>query len=648
MKIATILDMIDLGSMALPEFQRGYVWNRDQVRGLMQSLYRRYPIGSLLVWVTRSEGAASRGDQAPAPGVVKLLLDGQQRITTLYGIIRGRPPRFFDGNAQAFTGLYFHLEDETFEFYMPSKMKGNPLWINVTELMQNGVGEFISQLYALPELAPNMKTYIQRLTAIEGIKDVDLHVEEVTGEDKTIDVVVDIFNRVNSGGTKLSQGDLALAKICAGWPEARQAMKEVLSVWEKAGFHFNLDWLLRNITTILTGEAFFSALKDVDAQQFQKGLAMARDACNYLLNVISGRLGLDHDRVLGGRYAFPVMARYLVLRGGKLKDARERDRLLYWYVHSFLWGRFAGSTETVLNQDLKVLEPVEGALDRLIEQLRLSRGSLIIRPEDFAGWSLGARFYPMLYLLTRVCGARDWGSGVPLSANLLGKLNALQVHHIFPKALLYDYGYQKAEVNAIANLCFLTQGANLAISDNRPEVYLEEVERRFPGALASQWVPLERELWRVENYRDFLAERRRLLAVAANRFLDELLNGSAAAPVAVNYSTVLNPTTAPVPVEDDEIRALIEWVKLNGLPKPELDFEVCSPTGEVLTIVDLAWPAGVQEGYSQPVALVLQEDKDQNKILNQAGYRYFTSVKDLRAYLETMVGISTDHETSVV
>ncbi|MBC7324416.1 MAG: DUF262 domain-containing protein, partial [Moorella sp. (in: Bacteria)] len=218
----------------------------------------------------------------------KLLLDGQQRITTLYGIIRGRPPRFFDGNAQAFTGLYFHLEDETFEFYMPSKMKGNPLWINVTELMQNGVGEFISQLYALPELAPNMKTYIQRLTAIEGIKDVDLHVEEVTGEDKTIDVVVDIFNRVNSGGTKLSQGDLALAKICAAWPEARQAMKEVLAGWEKAGFHFNLDWLLRNITTILTGEAFFSALKDVDAQQFQKGLAMARDACNYLLNVISG------------------------------------------------------------------------------------------------------------------------------------------------------------------------------------------------------------------------------------------------------------------------------------------------------------------------------------------------------------------------
>lgn len=647
MKIATILDQIDLGSMALPEFQRGYVWNRDQVRSLMQSLYRRYPIGSLLVWLTKSESAVSRGDNSLAPGVVKLLLDGQQRITSLYGIIRGQPPKFFDGNAQAFTGLYFHLEDEVFEFYMPSKMKDNPLWINVTELMQAGVGKFIGRLFTIPELAPRIDTYIQRLTSIEGVKEIDLHVEEVTGEDKTVDVVVDIFNRVNSGGTKLSKGDLALAKVCADWPEARQAMKRALAKWDQAGFYFNLDWLLRNITTILTGEALFSALKDVDATQFRDGLAKAQSTCNYLLNVISGRLGLDHDRVLGGRYAFPVMTRYLALKGGKLAGARERDRLLYWYVHSFLWGRFAGSTESVLNQDLGVLEPAEGSLDRLIEQLRLSRGSLEIRPEDFAGWSLGARFYPMLYLLTRVCGALDWGSGVPLSANMLGRLNALQVHHIFPKALLYDYGYHKPEVNAIANFCFLTQEANLAISSGKPEVYLKEVEAKYPGALASQWVPTDPDLWKPENYRSFLAERRSLLAAAANHFLGELLNGSARAPVTVDYPTDLAFSAPLLPAADERIQVLLEWVRSNGLPKPELDFEVCNNAGEALTVVDLAWPAGVQEGYSQPVALVLQEDQHQNTILNQAGYRFFTSVEALQAYLETLVGPSGNPEVSV-
>ena len=71
MKISTILDQIDLGSIALPEFQRGYVWNRDQVRGLMDSLYRKHPVGSLLVWVTRTESADSRGDSPLPPGSVK-------------------------------------------------------------------------------------------------------------------------------------------------------------------------------------------------------------------------------------------------------------------------------------------------------------------------------------------------------------------------------------------------------------------------------------------------------------------------------------------------------------------------------------------------------------------------------------------------
>src|SRR3989337_2305391 len=123
MQIRIILGQIDLGAVALPEFQRGYVWNRDQVRGLMDSLYRKHPVGSLLVWVTKTENAIARGDGTLSPGSVKLLLDGQQRITSLYGIIRGGPPQFFDGNEQAFTGLHFHLDDEAFEFYASMKMK---------------------------------------------------------------------------------------------------------------------------------------------------------------------------------------------------------------------------------------------------------------------------------------------------------------------------------------------------------------------------------------------------------------------------------------------------------------------------------------------------------------------------------------------
>nr|MBD2365396.1 DUF262 domain-containing protein [Anabaena minutissima FACHB-250] len=378
MNITTILDQIDLGSIALPEFQRGYVWNRDQVRGLMSSLYRKHPIGSLLVWETKTEQATkhNRGDVKLVAATVKLLLDGQQRVTSLYGIIRGKPPKFFDGNAQAFTGLYFNLEEEIFEFYAPLKMKDNPLWVNVTELMQQGVGFFIQNLLKIPELVAGLTTYINRLNKLEGIKNINLHIEEVSGEDKTVDVVVEIFNTVNSSGTKLSKGDLALAKICAQWPDARNELKTRLAKWSKAGFDFRLEWLLRCINAVTTGEAMFSALKDVDTATFQNGLYKAEKAIDTLLNLISGRLGLDHNRVLGAVYAFPVMVRYLVERDGHLKDHQERDKLLYWYVHTLLWGRYAGSTESVLTQDLHILESPDSPLDQLIANLRQNRGDL--------------------------------------------------------------------------------------------------------------------------------------------------------------------------------------------------------------------------------------------------------------------------------
>lgn len=637
MKIGTILDQIDLGAIALPEFQRGYVWNRDQVRGLMQSLYRKHPVGSLLVWVTKTESANTRGDGQLAPGTVKLLLDGQQRISSLYGIIRGRTPQFFDGNAQSFTGLYFNLDEETFEFYAPLKMRDNPLWINVTEVMQIGAGEAIQRLVTVPELQSNLPGFINRLNAIDSIKNIDLHMEEVTGEDKTVDVVVDIFNRVNSGGTKLSKGDLALAKICAEWPDARAEMKARLDKWKNAGFFFKLEWLLRCINTVTTGEALFSALKDVDTQTFRKSLEQTEKFVDSLLNLTASRLGLDHDRVLGSRYSFPLLARYLLLRGGQVSDHTERDKLLYWYVHTFLWGRYAGSTESVLNQDLRQIEDLDGALDRLIRQLRQNRGDLRLNANDFVGWSQGARFYPLLYMLTRVCRAKDWQSGIELSSHLLGAMSRLELHHIFPKALLYKHGYERPDVNALANFTFLTKETNLHVSDRDPAEYLDEFAASQPGVIESHWMPMDRNLWKVENYRDFLAARRELLAKAANDFLDSLLAGSIPQQLIETSILERQVVIGSIESEDEErtLRECNEWIAQNGLPEGELMYELTdAETGESLAILDLAWANGLQEGYSQPVAILLDESHEVEEVVNRAGYRFFTDTRTFKDYVQ--------------
>ncbi|RME42083.1 MAG: DUF262 domain-containing protein [Chloroflexi bacterium] len=638
MKISTILDHIDSGHMALPEFQRGYVWNRDQVRGLFDSLYRRHPIGGLLVWATESRSATHRGDGPVAAGIVKLLLDGQQRMTSIYGVARGKPPKFFDGNARAFTDLRFHLEQEQFAFYQPVKMKDDPLWIDVTSLMQGGtagLGGFIARLSADPALAPRVGEYAGRLSRLLGIIDIDLHIEEITGEDKTLDVVVDIFNRVNSGGTKLSKGDLALAKICAEWPEGRDHMKHELQRWEQSDYHFNLDWLLRSVNTVLTGEAKFQYLHDKSAEEIQAALKHAVKHIDTALNLIANRLGLDHDRVLFGRFAIPVMVRYLDQLNGKL-DEVSRDKLLFWFVQAGMWGRFSGSTESMIDQDLAVLEGPEGGLDRLLEQLRLWHGGLRVEPAHFTGWSLGARFYPVLYMITRMGEARDWGTGLPLKASLLGKMSKLEVHHIFPKAQLYKRGYKRPEVNALANFCFLTKDTNLSISDRLPEEYFPEVEAAHPGALASQWIPMDPDLWKIENFRDFLEARKKLLAAEVNRVLASLLHGDTRWLEGQPTGEELPPKIVGGIADEEEEQALEElneWVEAQGLPRGELAYDFADPeTGEQKAVFDLAWPNGLQEELSEPVAVLLNEEPEVIALASQAGFRCFTSIESFKRY----------------
>jgi hypothetical protein len=415
-------------------------------------------------------------------------------------------------------------------------------------------------------------------------------------------------------------------------------MKLRLERWQHMGFYFRLEWLLRCVNSVVTGEALFSALKNVEVPAFRQGLQTASDMIDHLLDMIASRLGLDHDRVLGSRYSFPLLVRYLSERGGRLADYRETDKLLFWYVQTFLWGRYAGSTETVLNVDLGAIEQKEGALDRLIQQLRQDRADLSVSADDFSGWSRGARFYPLLYMLTRVCRCRDWGSGLELSAGLRARSARLEVHHIFPKALLYRHGYSRPQANAVANLTFLTRDTNAVVTDRDPAEYFEEVRRRHPGALESHWIPNDRELWKVENYPQFLETRRELLADAANHFLESLFQGDLPEPEKVPSILDRKTPVAPGRIESDAEERLLrecnELVVRQGLAGGELLYEVAdAETGEPLAVLDLAWPEGLQPGLTQPVAILINEDPSTVEATNAAGFRCFAEVESFLDYV---------------
>ena len=646
MKIIDILNNIDNGVLALPVFQRGYVWKRRQVKDLMNSLYHEYPVGALLTWTTGAEQVEVRGNEpARTSGSIQLLLDGQQRMTSLYGLVRGKPPNFFDGDARAFTDLYFNLGSEEFDFFVATRMCNDPLWVSVTGLFGDGT-DWINHLNADSAYDAGVADYVHRGFKVKQIGNVDMPVLEITGADKTTDVVVDVFNKVNSGGTKLSKGDLALARIAASWPEARAEMQQRLSKWQSAGFGpsgANLDWLLRCMNAIVNENSEFERLvpESNGIRRIQDALRQTEDAVDYLLEAMRSHLYMDADRVYNSKASFPVMVKYLIDNGGRLASQTDLARLMHWYVSIAIWGRFSGPVETIINQDLAALRAAD-PIEALLRNLRQSQGERSVTHENFDLNYNRARFYPLLYIMSRIRDARDWGTGNRLRHHSLGDRTNLELHHIFPRAYLNRHGISANDINNLGNIAFQTRETNRTLSDRAPADYMPEVVANWPGALESQWIPIAPELWEVENYHRFLDARRRLLADAANEMLSTLRAGvmppaDVPQPSATRYQSTMDSVGPDIVDTEDEAVTLASanGVALEcGLPAGEMAYDLIDGETQEIVTLDLAWPFGLQVGFSQPVALLVDEDDSVRRAAIDAGFRVFTTLEDFRRHIE--------------
>ncbi|MCY4539295.1 MAG: hypothetical protein OXE52_13840 [Chloroflexi bacterium] len=271
----------------------------------------------------------------------------------------------------------------------------------------------------------------------------------------------------------------------------------------------------------------------------------------------------------------------------------------------------------------------------MIDRLRQNRGHLRINPQDFAGATRGSRFYPMLYMMTRVYGTLDFDSGIKLQRHLLGKNTQLELHHLFPKARLSKYGYHwRNDNNSLANFTLLTQETNRRISAKLPEEYFPYYEEKHPGVLASHWIPDDPELWKIENYRDFLAARRELLSKAANDFLDQLYNGSMPESATErDFSAVPGGITNEA--EEELILEVMSWMDSRQLPHGQIGYElVDSQNNDVLAVLDLAWSDGIQVGKSHPVALLIDEEDETLQLASRNGFICFTTVEHLQRYVQ--------------
>lgn len=534
MKIRELLDGIRNNDIVLPEFQREYVWNKDQSKKLLTSLISEYPVGALLFWKTDQppelKNIQEREDRL---GLIQVILDGQQRLTSLYLLIEGEIPPFYtnDDIKNDPRELFFNIDAGEFQYYTTNLMKGNSLWVRVVDCFKNddiNVFEIAEQKAASKEEAFGLANkYTRYLTNLRNIKNTDLPVLTVPS-DAELDDAINIFDLVNSQGTKLTDAELALTHITGKWSHARRIIKQKIDDLENEDFYFDLNFMTRAITGVVAHRALYETVHNEPKVRLMEGWDKLRKILDYLVAVLSERAFINSTFDLSTTNVLIPIIVYLSVNKGKFPDEKNLKRALHFIYNALTWARYSGQTDQRLEYDVITVVREENPWPTMIEALIDQRGRIEVKPDDLEGRTAQHPLFLSTYIATKANGAVDWFNGLPLTKRS-ARSYTMHSHHIFPTSLLYKNGYDpdnhlhRKITNEIANRAFLTADTNISISNQLPEKYLPEIEKHYPGALAKQFIPMHPELWKMDRYADFLEARRNLIAIKINEFYKSLI-----------------------------------------------------------------------------------------------------------------------------
>jgi len=536
MEISELMDGIKKLDLVLPEFQREYVWTRDQAKQLILSLFRAFPTGSLLFWKTDHPPDVKNMTIDPDKiGSTLVILDGQQRLTTLYLFTKDEIPPYYveDDIKDDPRGLYFDLDSGEFQYYQVTMMRPNPTWVSVVDCFCNSsINPILIAREKTDEPAQQMELterYFAHLTRLRNIVARD-YPTQIVPATATIDDAIDVFDLVNSQGTPLSKGDLALAHITGKWPQARQVMKDAIRELKAKRFDVDLTFMVRCLTGVVNGRALFETVHDTPAEDLKRGWELLRRILDYLVNVVAGHAHVHSTEDLNTNYVLVPVVVYLARHNITFSSDAAMHQCIHWMYAASTWARYTSQTDQRLDHDLAIIQRSDSPWSELVDAIIDQRGRITVKASDFEGRTKMHPLYRMVYVLAKSRGATDWFNGIPLYVPPSGPY-AIHSHHIFPKSLLYSErgGYEpenhlhKKIVNEIANRAFLTGPTNLGIGDQAPSEYLPTVAEQYPGALEKQFVPIDPNLWTLERYEDFLAARRQLMADAINDRMGELL-----------------------------------------------------------------------------------------------------------------------------
>lgn len=531
--ISQILGLIEANDIAIPEIQRPFVWRKAQVRDLMDSLYKGYPTGYIIIWknpsVKLKNGQMSDGK--------KVLIDGQQRITALMTAIAGKNVVFNDYSEgrvkiafDPFAALSDSPDAEIFAVQTPAHIKSKRWIPDFSEIFKSDfssfrfIGKYVEEN---PEMDQEELHHV-----IEGLKNLqhcNIGVIELDAS-LDIDIVTDIFIRINSKGTALSQGDFVMSKIAADEIHGGNTLRKVIDYFShlcKDGTFFNkikekdatfatteylnmLQWLKDDKETVYDPEcddvlrvAFMHKCKrakladlvamlsgrDFETKEFKEEIVEQTytDLKSGIKNVISEynftqfmltirSAGFISKKLVNSIMAIDfAYAVFLILQETKEVPVDEIKSLVQrWYVLSVLAGRYSASPESVFAKDIRLIgELGVKATLKSVEDAVLSDNFWNVQLNQNLTFVSSINPTYQVFLAAQIFFKKDsLLSHIPVSE--LVTLGG-DIHHIFPKKYLIDNGYEKNQYNQVANYAYLDTPVNIKIGKKAPNEYLMEV-----------------------------------------------------------------------------------------------------------------------------------------------------------------------------
>ncbi|MFI6359057.1 DUF262 domain-containing protein [Streptomyces sp. NPDC050743] len=615
-QVADLITDIRRGEIALPDLQRPYVWEPAKARELFDSMYKGFPVGYLLFWETGVEpGARQIGEGSKPEAARRLIVDGQQRLTSLFAVMTGTPVMREDYRSTRIR-LAFRPADATFAVTDAAIEKDPEYLPDIGVLWDTATGrrkvirDFLARLNDKRPLAEDEEDYIQ--DALDRLHDLESYPFKgvVLSADIDEEQVAEIFVRINSEGVKLDQADFILTLTSVFWEDGRRALEDfcresrVPSIQGASPFNWYIrpkpPQLLRVVAAVGLDSAVlkqvYAALRGRDntgklsPARREERFALLQQAQEHVLDLKHWHeffLCLEHAGFRGEKMISSqntLLYSYALWLIGRVHHAVPIDQLrstiARWFFMAQLTGRYSGSVETQMEQDLALLRDLKPAdprgfttaLDRVVHETLTSDFWSITLPN-----ALNSSAAKSPALLAYIAALNILDADVLLSTTkvrtrldpaVLAR-KGVERHHLFPRKYLQKtLGItQTARINQIANMALLEWTDNIAISDQAPTDYWPQqlaAKKIPPEALARQlYLHALPEDWPSMGFESFLSARRTLMAQVVRDAFLQLENATYHPVYQVTATVPTQRSTSTVPSRRVKLSQLLDAGLIN-------------------------------------------------------------------------------------